>query len=105
MIYLIIGVLTGLFLIAAGCLAVGFCIGRDRAEKIIARERLYTAMQRLEAPSPPLPRSRPFPVDTGPLLLPGRLRALEDDVWRSTVAAAGEADRLYRLGQQRIGEL
>ena len=64
MIYLLIfGVVAVLLMLFVG----GYLTGRSKADRLIALERLYRAMQEVEAPPDPLPRARPFPVDTAPM--------------------------------------
>ena len=67
MIYLILAILAGLAVLVGGPLMLGIHIGQARLERIMDADRLYRARQPLEAPPDPLPRARPFPVDTAPM--------------------------------------
>jgi len=112
MLYLIIGVLTGLLLIAVGCTALGVQIGQARLERIMAADRLYRAMRAVEPYQPSeieLSRAGRFPVDTGNLPILSRVPAAVDNMTRHVTAANARHERevseLIDQAEKRLGRI
>ena len=102
MMYVILGVWCGLLLVFAG----GYFTGRGvRLDRQMARADLQAALDRsARAYQPPAPSYGRFPVDTGPLLIAGRVQASGDAVLRDTRRAIAETEWLIGEGERRLPE-